>query len=1180
MSGPSEIERLLGFIVDPAWYRARYPDARGMEPARHFSECGLNERRDPNRWFDGAWYARQYADVAATGEHPLLHYMAKGAALKRDPHPRFDAAWYVDEHPEAAANPMLFHVQTGAARAWLTERPVAIAEFLTSAAAPFAAPDAVPVDIVVPVYRGLAFTQICLESVLADPGRPPGRVVAIDDCSPEPALRAWLRKLAKTGAIVLLRNKTNRGFVASVNRGIAHAGTRDVVLLNSDTEVPAFWLRRLQAAAYALPGIASVSPLSNNATICSYLGYEGAPIPAGMTLAGLDAACRAVNAGRLAPTPTTVGFCMYLRRAALDAVGLFDEQTFGKGYGEENDFCLRATAQGWSHQIACDIFVRHEGGASFGAAADERIARAYEILLHRYPRYAADVQHHVHENRTAPWRFAATMALFRSSGLPTILLISHAMDGGIRRHIQETIARGFGRTNFLLLQPATRGAVLSVPALPGHPDLILAAERWRDIAAVARSAGVSRAHIHHLMGLDLDVRALIHDLGVPFDVTVHDYFAICPQVTLLPTPSGPSCGEPGPAGCDACIANRPSHGATDILSWRLSWAWQFREAERVFAPSEDALNRLRRHGLAGRARIVAHEAVASGPWPIRMQPRPGRKLRVAVIGVLAAHKGAHLVASVAMAADPATLELHVIGAVEEPFPAAARTRLRIAGAYRDEDLADILTKLRPHAIWFPAPWPETYSYTLSAAIAAGSPIVAPAIGAFSERLDGRPLTWIVPPSLNPEDYLIVFRSVAAALNARRTQAEAPPRLPVSGPDSIPGVKPRRRRASGPIDLRRAGRTAIAVIPETFDANAFTPNASSPNAFSRGAFTPCAHIRLLRPLDHPDSGLGLDVTLADATTALRYRVDTIATQRHAVTSLAAAEALAAHAKRTGAMLLYDLDDDLLTVPPDHPEAADLVPKAAVVERMVRLADVVRVSTARLGERVRPLARRVLVVANALDERIWRPNASPHMQRDKVSQAEIPAGAPLFLRHGQARPVRILCMGTATHDGDFAQILPALMEIHLVFGAAVQIDLIGFVANLELPGWIRRLAPSAHAARSYPGFVQWAAAVNAWDIGLAPLTGTAFNACKSTIKILDYAALGLAVLASNTESYLGALSDGPNGGLVENTGGAWYEAISRAIRDPAHRQNLAQYAARHLRDTGTLEARAAIWRASWT
>ena len=96
-----EIERLLSLVVDPVWYRARHHDvaASGVDPLRHFIASGLRERRDPNRWFDGAWYANQYADVAASGEHPLLHYMSKGAGLGRDPHPRFDAGWYVEQHP-------------------------------------------------------------------------------------------------------------------------------------------------------------------------------------------------------------------------------------------------------------------------------------------------------------------------------------------------------------------------------------------------------------------------------------------------------------------------------------------------------------------------------------------------------------------------------------------------------------------------------------------------------------------------------------------------------------------------------------------------------------------------------------------------------------------------------------------------------------------------------------------------------------------------------------------------------------------------------------------------------------------------------------------------------------------------------------------------------------------------
>ncbi|MSP02010.1 MAG: glycosyltransferase [Acetobacteraceae bacterium] len=1146
MSDPDALEQLLNLIVDPVWYRARHPDvaARGLDPLAHFMESGLREHRDPNRWFDGAWYIRQYADVAASGEHPLMHYMAKGAALRRDPHPRFDAGWYADQHPEAAGNPMLFHLRVGAARGWLTERPVAIEDYLPSAHAPFPAREGIAVDIVVPVYRGLELTQRCLDSVLADGDRPAGRIIVVDDRSPEPKLSAWLATLAKSGAIVLLRNKTNLGFVASVNRGMTRAGDHDVVLLNNDTEVPPGWLRRLQAHAYAALKVASVSPLSNNGSICGYLSYEGGPIPDGMTLEGLDTACQTVNAGRSVAAPTTVGFCMYIRRAALDDVGLFDEQTFGKGYGEENDFCLRATARGWTHHIACDTFVRHEGGASFGAEADERITRAYAILTARFPEYSALVQRHVHDNESAPWRFAVTMSLFKTSGVPTILLISHDLDGGVRRHVQDLVARGAGKANFLVLEPATRGVALSVPALPGHPELVLAAERWRDIAAVARSAGVSRVHIHHLMGLDLNTWALIRELDVPFDVTVHDYFAICPQVTLLPWPGGTYCGEPGPAGCDACIANRPSHGATDILSWRLRWAWQFREADRVFAPSQDALDRLRRHGLGSRARLVPHEPVAAGPWPLHPPPRPGKKLRVAVLGVLASHKGAHVVAAVAMAADPAELEIQVLGEPEAPFPEAARARMKIGGPYREGALPSLLAKYRPHLIWFPAAWPETYSFTLSAAIDSGLPIVAPEIGAFPERLAGRPSTWVVPPSMDPAAWLTLFRTIAAAPKTHPSTRDALRRLPADLPGIIEPPPGPRRRATGLVNLRRPGGKSVVIIPETLDG---------------GHFSPCAHIRLLRPLDHLAAGKSLDTTLADATEALHYRADVIATQRHAVPALAAAEALAAHARRTGATLLYDLDDDLLTVPPDHPEAAGLIPKAAVVERMIRLADVVRTSTAALAARIAPLARRVMVVSNALDERIWctgpRRSGNPY------------------------RPVRILCMGTATHDGDFALILPALTEAHRMFDDRFQFDLIGVVADLALPAWIGRLAPRPHAMRSYAGFVHWVTSAGEWDVGLAPLADTPFNDSKSAIKTLDYAALGLATLASDVTPYRGSVADGPGGWLVPNDTDSWYAALSLMIRDPDRRRNLAAGGARCFLESGTLAAHAGAWQSAW-
>ena len=89
------------------------------------------------------------------------------------------------------------------------------------------------------------------------------------------------------------------------------------------------------------------------------------------SIAAIDKACAEANGQRSIAIPTGVGFCMYIRRACLDEIGLFDAETFGRGYGEENDFCMRAAAAGWRNVLAGDVFVYHEGAVSFSG---ERLA--------------------------------------------------------------------------------------------------------------------------------------------------------------------------------------------------------------------------------------------------------------------------------------------------------------------------------------------------------------------------------------------------------------------------------------------------------------------------------------------------------------------------------------------------------------------------------------------------------------------------------------------------------------------------------------------------------------------------------------------------------------------------------------------------------------------------------------
>ncbi len=244
------------------------------------------------------------------------------------------------------------------------------------------------VDVVVAVYKGAQATRRCLDSLLASPQRTSFEIVVVDDASPDAGIVAHLDALADAHRITLLRNDANVGFVRSVDRGMMLHEERDVVLLNSDTEVANDWLDRLVACVARAPDIATATPFSNNATICSY-PFDGwtEGVPGTLGLAALDRLFATVNAGRSIELPTGVGSCMYIRRACLRQIGGFDAERFGRGYGEENDFCLRAAAAGWRNVLAGDVFVFHEGAVSFSAERAARADSALQALLDVHPDY-------------------------------------------------------------------------------------------------------------------------------------------------------------------------------------------------------------------------------------------------------------------------------------------------------------------------------------------------------------------------------------------------------------------------------------------------------------------------------------------------------------------------------------------------------------------------------------------------------------------------------------------------------------------------------------------------------------------------------------------------------------------------------------------------------------------------
>lgn len=268
------------------------------------------------------------------------------------------------------------------------------------------------VDVIVPVYRGVEPTRHCIESVLRARQATPCELVLIDDASPEPELSRYLDSLVGRAGVTVLRNAINLGFVQTVNRGMRLHPERDVVLLNSDTEVANDWLDRLRRCAGRAADIATVTPFSNNATICSYPVFcADNPLPPEVDVVELDGLFRKVNAGGLVDLPTAVGFCMYIRRPCLDRIGLFDAEGFGRGYGEENDFSRRAAKAGWRNVLCADTFVYHAGGVSFGTERPALAAAAGEILARRHPEYDALVRDFCAADPPAAYREAVDRAL-------------------------------------------------------------------------------------------------------------------------------------------------------------------------------------------------------------------------------------------------------------------------------------------------------------------------------------------------------------------------------------------------------------------------------------------------------------------------------------------------------------------------------------------------------------------------------------------------------------------------------------------------------------------------------------------------------------------------------------------------------------------------------------------------
>jgi GT2 family glycosyltransferase len=247
------------------------------------------------------------------------------------------------------------------------------------------------VDVVVCIHNARDLVHRCLISVVGSTPRT-ARLIIVDDASNRRLQRELETFAAGRQQVALLRNETRRGYTASANRGLRESRAKLVVLLNSDTIVTTDWLVRLDECAQSDSSIGLVGPLSNSATFQSIPecqvtdgAWVANTLPPGWAPNDVAVALDAVATRAFPRVSMLNGFCLGIKREVIDRIGYFDEEAYGDGYGEEQDYCFRAVDAGFSLAIADHAYVYHSGTGSYRASHRDGLKRkARKMHLRRY----------------------------------------------------------------------------------------------------------------------------------------------------------------------------------------------------------------------------------------------------------------------------------------------------------------------------------------------------------------------------------------------------------------------------------------------------------------------------------------------------------------------------------------------------------------------------------------------------------------------------------------------------------------------------------------------------------------------------------------------------------------------------------------------------------------------------
>ncbi|HMP10020.1 glycosyltransferase [Hydrogenophaga sp.] len=1002
-----------------------------------------------------------------------------------------------------------------------------------------------PVTIIVPIFNAADDLEICIERLLAHTPAY-AKILLINDCSTDPRIIHILSKYESEPAIRILNNPENFGFTRTVNRGIDESGVDDVVLLNSDARVTPRWLEGMLTAAYSAPRIATVTAMSDRAGAFSapQMGNDN-KLPEGVDEITYARAFRRRSLGLYPRVPTGNGFCMFVSRECISNIGSLDAKAFPRGYGEENDFCMRALRAGWSNIIDDRTYVFHDRSKSFGESKTELMKSGRAVVDARYPEYKKAIQVFSNSEKIALARNRARLAMqdcaagLGKSWVPRVLFVIATQTGGTPQTNRDLMGALSGALEGWVLRCDSKTLWLSRMEEDGAICLVRSCKLQEPVDPLSHNSldydkvvsdwlqefDFDLVHIRHLGWHGLSLPHLARQLGMKVVFSFHDFYAISPTIKMIDD-VGIFLGDKFLEGGSVYRESLWHKDALPIPqgNWLAFWRERFQTALvhcDAFVTTAESARRLILDSLpqlpANRFVVIPHGRDFSAFHRFRQKPKLGEPIRILVPGNINEAKGLEIIRALIDHDKSGRLKFYILGKTSNT---TQERRFINLGTYERHEFAERVRAVQPHLGIMFSVWDETYCHTLTELWSVGLPAAVFDFPNVADRVRRSGAGWILDQSNISKLYEEIIRIAFDEREYERTeQALADWQAGYGLANST------AQMAAGYLNiysdvLRERSGNKQALSPYSRKRIGVVCPASADLRQAPGS----THIRIW---ERTRNAVERNVTYIKLTPAMliasarEKMLDGAIIQRTAVPQGMVENVIEA-LTHSNIPYLLEMDDDLLDVPRDKDPHGTYANYAPGLRRQIAAAAAMTVSTPALQEKIKTMHPRVVLLPNRLSDRLWR----------TAPRTRVMDGA-----------IRVLYMGSATHDDDLALVLPALDAVAQVT-PQFRLSLVGVTTRKDLVNGRPWLEVLEIPDKDYVTFTKWLLGqTHRFDFAIVPLRDTSFNARKSELKLLDCGALGLPVVTSDVSVYRTIKAPGIR--LVDNVMQAWVHALREQI-----------------------------------